>query len=406
MKKTELRRYAKLIVWGAGVKKGMPVQVTSTLDQPEFTTIVVEEAYKAGASSVVVRWNHAPTSRLDVKYQSEEELTKVPEWRIVRASNDADQMPARISLRSVNPDGMKNVDQGKSLMHKKAVNAALKPHSSRRQGKDHWCLAGVPNKAWAKKVFPGVRTSVAEEKLWQAILQAARCTEDPIAEWQAHNADLRARATYLNDLELDSVRFYASNGTDLTMKMIPEAMFLGGAKTAPSGVQFNANIPTEECFITPHKYKTEGVVYSTMPWCWNGQIAEGCWLRFHEGKVVEYGADSNVEMVEKMLNLDEGACYLGEFALVPWESPINQSGVLFYDTLYDENARCHLALGRGFNNCIKGFAERTKEEITNLGVNDSMLHHDFMIGTEDLNVDGITASGEIIPIFRNGTWAF
>ena len=406
MKKTDLRRYAKLIVWGAGVKKDMPVLVTSTLDQPEFTTMVVEEAYKAGASSVVVRWNHAPTTRLDVKYQSEEELTKVAEWRVVRAAYEADLLPVRISLRSVNPDGMQGVNQKKSLLRNKAVNTALKPHTSRRTGKDQACLAGVPNKAWARKVFPGVRTSVAEEKLWKAILQAARCTEDPIAEWQAHNADLRQRCDHLNSLDLESVRFYAANGTDLTMSVIPGSIFLGGAKTAPSGNEFNANIPTEECFITPHKNKTEGIVYSTLPWCWNGRIMEGCWLRFHEGKVVEYGADSNVEMMGMMLKLDEGASYLGEFALVPWESPINQAGVLFYDTLYDENARCHLALGSGFNRCIKGYTELSKMEIEDMGVNSSMLHHDFMIGTEDLNVDGITDSGEIIPIFRNGTWAF
>ena len=406
MKKTELRRYAKLIVWGAGVKKGLPVLILSTLDQPDFTTMVVEEAYKAGASSVVVRWNHTPTIRMDVKYQSEEELTKVPEWRVVRASNEADLLPVQINLRSVNPSGMQGVDQKKSFMRNKAVNTALKPHSERKKGKNQTCLAGVPNKAWARKVFPGVRTSVAEEKLWRAILHAARCTEDPIAEWEAHNADLHKRCEYLNSLELDSVRFYASNGTDLTMTLIPESRFLGGAKTAPSGNQFNANIPTEECFITPHKDKTEGIVYSTMPWCWNGRIMEGCWLRFHEGKVVEFGADSNVEMMEMMLNLDEGASYLGEFALVPWESPINQAGVLFYDTLYDENARCHLALGSGFDRCVIGYEELTKDQIKERGLNRSMLHHDFMIGTEDLNVDGITASGEIIPIFRNGTWAF
>jgi aminopeptidase len=273
-------------------------------------------------------------------------------------------------------------------------------------GKQQWCIAAVPGKAWAKKVFPGERTSVAVEKLWEAILSTSRVCEDSLKAWEEHNADLAARCAYLNDLHIEKLHYTADSGTDLTVGMISEAVFCGGGETTKSGVFFNPNIPTEECFISPMKGQAEGIVYSTKPLSYQGQLIENFWMRFENGKVVETGAEKGAELLHQMVTMDEGAAYLGECALVPQTSPINESGLLFYNTLFDENAVCHLALGRGFNDTIRDYHNKTNEECKELGINDSMIHVDFMIGCDSMNIDAVCADGKIVPIFRGGNWAF
>lgn len=408
MKKTQLRQYARLIVnVGARVQPGQPVLLQATLDQPEFTRLVAEECYQAGASRVEVRWDHQPITKLHVQYQSEEELCRVEPWRLLQADNDTDPLPCRIRLRSVDPNGMKGTDPKKADLRSRAVSSALKPYTQRRVGNEQWCIAAVPNRNWARKLFPGQRAYAAENALWRLILKATRCDgEDPQKAWQEHNLQLRRRKEYLNAQRLYSVHFYASNGTDLTMKLIPQAEFLGGEKVSAQGQPYNANLPTEECFTTPKRDSAEGIVYGSKPWCWNGVIIEDYYLRFHKGRVVEYGAKKNRQALKRLLEMDEGAAYLGEFALVPWESPINQTGVLFYDTLFDENACCHLALGRGFPNTVPDHSRYSHQQLQVMGINDSIIHQDFMIGTEDMNIDGITEDCRVIPLFRNGTWAF
>ena len=234
----------------------------------------------------------------------------------------------------------------------------------------------------------------------------SRVTDDPIAAWEEHNADLKARCDYLNGLGIDKLHYTAGNGTDLTVGMIPEGVFCGGGETSLEGIFFNPNIPTEECFISPKRGEAEGIVYASMPLSRDGQLIDKFWIRFHEGKAVEWDAELNPQLLTNIITSDEGAAYLGECALVPFDSPIRNSGILFYNTLYDENAACHLALGLGFADTIRGFAEKTLEECRALGVNDSMIHVDFMIGTEDMNIDAITRDGKTVPVFRNGNWAF
>ena len=268
------------------------------------------------------------------------------------------------------------------------------------------CIAAVPGVAWAKKLFPELPKGKAVEKLWEAILFTSRVTEDPVAAWEAHNKDLHDRCAYLNSLGIAELRYKGENGTDFTVGMIPEAEFKGGGDTSLRGVYFNPNIPTEECFISPMRGKAEGVVYATKPLSYQGQLIENFSLRFENGKAVEVHAQRNEELLKKMISMDEGAAYLGECALVPVNSPISESGLLFYETLFDENAACHLALGAGFADTIKGFENKTLEECRKLGINESMIHVDFMIGYEGLDIDAVTHDGKTVPIFRKGRWAF
>jgi aminopeptidase len=282
----------------------------------------------------------------------------------------------------------------------------IKPYIDEREGKQQWCIAAVPGAAWAKKVFPGMPKNQAIEKLWEAILSTSRVNEDPIKAWEEHNANLHNRCAYLNSLGIVSLHYTADNGTDLTVGMIPEAQFCGGEEVSKQGISFNPNIPTEECFISPMKGKAEGIVYSTKPLSYDGQLIENFFMRFENGKVVESGAEVGEELLKTMLSMDEGASYLGECALVPQASPICQSGLLFYNTLFDENAACHLAVGMGFPDTIKDHHNKTLEECRALGINDSMIHEDFMIGCDTMNIDATCADGKIVPIFRNGNWAF
>ena len=407
MKKTILREYAKLIVrCGVNVQKGQEVLVYADLDQPEFVKMVVEEAYKAKAKKVIVNWNYQPLQKIQVRGQSLTTMSTVEEWEKARQQHYVDVLPCRIHLVSEDPDGLKGVNLKKMAQARQKTYPILKPYVDQRRNKEQWCIAAVPGAAWAKKIFPELPKYRAIEKLWQAILSTSRVNEDPVAAWDAHNKDLKARCDYLNRLGIESLHYTADNGTDFTVGMIPEAQFVGGGETSMQGIFYNPNIPTEECFISPMKGNAEGIVYSTKPLSYDGQLIENFSIRFENGKAVEVHAEKNEELLKTMISMDEGAAYLGECALVPQSSPIAQCGHLFYNTLFDENAACHLALGFGFADCIKDYHSKTLKECQDLGVNDSMIHEDFMIGCDSMNIDAHTTDGKIVPIFRNGNWAF
>ena len=407
MKKTVLREYAKLIVaCGVNVQKGQEVIIYADLDQPEFVQMVVEEAYKAKAKKVTVEWSYQPLTKTHVRYQSLKTMSTVEDWELARQEHYCAVVPARIHLLSSDPDGLKGVNMGKVSKANQITYPILKPYRDRRDGQEQWCAAAVPGVAWAKKVFPGLPKGKAVEKLWEAILAAARVDEDPVKAWDDHNRDLEARCDHLNSLNIRSIHYTAANGTDLTVGLIPESCWRGGGDTTAKGVFFNPNIPTEECFISPMRGKAEGIVYSTLPLSYRGQLIDKFWLRFENGKAVEVGAEVGEEQLKEMVSMDEGAAYLGECALVPQNSPICQSGILFYNTLFDENAACHLALGRGYADTIQDYHNRTLEECRALGINESMIHVDFMIGCDTMNIDGICENGETVRIFENGNWAF
>ena len=407
MKKSVLREYAKLIVkCGVNVRKGQEVVIYADLDQPEFVKMVVEEAYKAKASKVSVEWSYQSLEKIHVRYQSVKTLGTVLDWQKEKQEHMCQVIPCRIHIISEDPDGLKGMNMEKVTKARQMSYPILKPYRDRRENKEQWCIAAVPGEAWARKVFPGMRTNTAVEKLWEAILSCSRVTEDPIKAWEAHNADLKKRCDYLNSLHIRSLHYTAENGTDLTVGMIPEAVWRGGGDTSLQGIYFNPNIPTEECFISPMRGKAEGVVYSTKPLSYRGQLIDGFWFRFAEGRVVDCGAKQGEDVLKTVVSMDEGAAYLGECALVPQKSPICESGILFYNTLFDENAACHLALGMGFADTIDNFQEKSLEECRELGVNDSMIHEDFMIGCDSMNIDGICEDGSSVAIFRNGNWAF
>ena len=407
MKKTVLREYAKLIVaCGVNVQKGQEVVIYADLDQPEFVQMVVEEAYKRKASKVSVEWSFQSLEKIHVRYQSVKTLGTVTEWQKAKQEHMCEVLPCRIHIISEDPDGLKGMNMDKVTKARQMSYPILKPYRDRRENREQWCIAAVPGKAWAKKVFPGERTSVAMEKLWQVILSCSRVNEDPVKAWEEHNRDLHDRCAHLNSLKIRSLHYTADNGTDLTVGMIPEGMWRGGGDTSLQGIFFNPNIPTEECFISPMRGQAEGIVYSTKPLSYRGQLIDNFWIRFENGKAVESGAELGAELLATMLSMDEGAAYLGECALVPQRSPINESGILFYNTLFDENAACHLAMGMGFADTIDNFQDKTLEECRELGINDSMIHEDFMIGTADLEILAHCRDGKTVQIFKDGTWAF
>ena len=407
MKKTVLREYARLIVrCGVNVQKGQEVIINAELDQPEFVRMVVDEAYKAKAKKVTVRWHDTGVTRLDIRHQSVKTLGGVEEWEKARLQHECDVIPALIHLVSEDPDGLKGVNMEKLSKSRQLRYPIVKPYSDQLENKEQWVIAAVPGEAWAKKVFPGMRTSTAVEKLWEAILFTSRVNEEPVKAWQEHNADLQSRCDYLNGLHIRSLHYRADNGTDFTVGMMKEGRFCGGGETSLQGIFFNPNIPTEECFISPKRGEAEGIVYSTKPLSYRGQLIENFSIRFEKGKAVEVHAEKGEELLKTMISMDEGASYLGECALVPQSSPIAESGILFYNTLFDENAACHLALGMGFADTVADYQNKTLEECRALGVNDSMIHEDFMIGCDSMDIDAVCEDGSTVAIFRKGNWAF
>lgn len=411
MKKTVLKKYAELIVRvGVNLKKKQEVIVQAELDCPEFVEMVVSECYKAGASKVTVEWSHQPISKIHAKNRTLSVMSRVEEWEKAKLQHRLDTLPAMIYLLSDDPDGMKGIDQEKYQKASQARYKVIKPFRDALDNKYQWCIAAVPGEKWAKKVFPELSKTKAKEKLWEAILTASRVSPDgsdnPIENWKKHNEDLQSRCAFLNSLGIDTLEYLSSNGTSLKVGLIEDALFMGGGETTLYGNFFNANIPSEEIFVTPKRGKAEGIVYSTKPLSYRGELIENFYIKFENGRVVETHAEKNGELLKIMTEMDDGAGYLGECALVPYSSPINKSGILFYNTLFDENAACHLALGEGFANCIKDFDKYTLEECREKGINESIIHEDFMIGCDDLSIVAHTRDGRDVQIFKNGEWAF
>ena len=408
MKKTILRKYAKLIARvGVKIRKGQDVVIQAELDQPEFVEMLTDECYKAGARKVTVEWSHQPLQKYHVRHRSLKTLSTLDDWEVAKLEHYADTLPCRIYLISEDPDGLCGINQEKNAKALQARYKVIKPIRDKMENKYQWCIAAVPGVKWAKKVFPGERASRAVELLWEAILKTSRVDEDPEEAWRKHNEDLARRCEYLNSLGIESLEYKSSNGTDFKVGMIPDALFCGGGEYAlGSGNYFNPNIPSEEVFTTPKRGEAEGIVYSPKPLSYRGELIEDFSIRFEGGRAVEVKAKRGEELLKQMISMDEGAAYLGECALVPYDSPIRNSGILFYNTLFDENAACHLALGMGFSNCLKDYEKYTLDECRAKGINDSQIHEDFMIGSEDLSITAHTRDGRDVPIFRDGNWAF
>ncbi len=402
-----MKKYAELIVkCGLNVQKGQEVIIRCELDQPEFVTMVVEECYKAGAERVKVDWAHMPITKLGYNYRSLKVLSEVTEVEKAEWQRKVDKKSCLLWLDSDDPDGLDGTDSEKISKANIARFPIIKPYRDALENKYQWCIAAVSGREWAKKIYPEIPVEEAVEKLWEDILYCSRVDENPVKAWAKHNEELSKRCKFLNDYKFEKLEYKSSNGTDFTVGLNPIGVFMGGGEyTLGSNIYFNPNIPSEEVFTTPMRGIADGKVVATKPLSYQGKLIENFWVRFENGKVVEVHAERNQDLLEKMVSMDEGAAYLGECALIAYDSPINNTNVLFYNTLFDENASCHLALGRGFNNCIENFEKYSVEECEKLGVNNSMIHVDFMMGSKDMSIVGVTKDGKRVQVFKDGNWA-
>lgn len=410
MQKEMIDKYVRLIVRaGVNVQVGQGVVIRISPELAALARMLVEESYEAGASWVRVDWNDQEVTKLDYRYQSTEQLGEVKKWVEERLKYSAEELPCQIYITSDDPDGLREIDPAKISEVRQLQYPILKPYNDAMDNKYQWVIAGAPSVAWAKKVFPDLGEEEAVEALWQAILDTSRVLpdEDPLETWAKHNANFRKHMDWLNGHKFSRIHYKAANGTDFHVGLLPNVRWEGGGEYAlGSGIYFQPNIPTEEVFTSPRKGDVEGRVVASKPLSYQGQLIDDFWIEFEGGRAVRWGAKQNEALLGKMLGMDEGASMLGELALVPYDSPINQKGYLFWNTLYDENASCHMAVGRGFTNLVENYGDYTREELLAMGINESMVHTDFMIGTADLAIDGETAEGERVAIFRNGTWAF
>jgi len=408
MLNTQLDKYAKLLVHsGCNLQKDQELFIVADLANVVLVRKLVKEAYEQGAKDVIVRYSDELTSRLHYEYKPIEAFEVFPEWQAILQNGIAKRGGAILFLTSEDPEAFNGIDQRKIAAFRKAAHEACKDwRDGMDLGKNVWCIAGAASPAWAKKVFPNLSEEDAVNKLWQAIFKTARVdVDDPIQAWEEHKASFAARKAWLNEQHFDALHYTNKLGTDLTIGLTPNSIWQGGGAETKNGTYFFPNIPTEEVYTSPDRSRAEGKVYSALPLIHDGTLIENFSFTFKDGKVTDYQAEKGYDTLKEIIEIDEGAKHLGEIALIPYTSPIRQTGILFLNTLFDENASCHLAIGMGFPDCYKGGLEMTKEDLKAAGINDSITHVDFMIGTEDLNITGIKPDGTEVPIFRNGVWA-
>lgn len=402
------RKYAELLLrQGVNVQPGQEVAVAAPVSVAPFVRMVVKAAYQAGAGHVTVMWKDDELSRLEYENVDLSWFEKVPEWRRTQLNGLAEQGACFLWLDGDDPDGLDGIDPVKIATGSRAVNTQCKVWRTGLDfGRNAWSIGGVPTAPWAQKVFPDKDPGDALLALWDAVLEVSRVTNDPQSEWETHNARLEKNKRRLNAARFSALHYKASNGTDLTVGLSPAHVWEGGAATTVGGVRFFPNIPTEEVFTTPDCNRTQGIVHSALPLVHAGKVVRDFWFRFENGRVVDFDAAEGRDVIASILETDEGAARLGECALISKNTPIRESGLLFYSTLYDENASCHLALGMGFPECFEGGFDLSPDELLTHGVNQSAQHVDFMIGTDDLDITGIKPDGEEIPVFTHGQWAW
>ena len=401
--------YANLLVRkGVALQEGQELVLQAPVERADFARRVVRAAYRAGAGHVTVIWRDDEVSRLTYESCDLPFFEHTPSWQVEQLNSLAEDGAAFLFLDGSDPALLKGIDPAKPAAAAKARNTECRAYRDGMDfGRNAWCIAGVPVESWAREVFPDVSPSEALYRLWVLILEVSRADgEDPESAWETHNASFEKSKRFLNGHRFDALRYESANGTDLTVGLPEGHVWDGGAGRTVAGVTFFPNIPTEEVFTSPDRLRAEGVVHAALPLVHAGQTVRDFWLRFEGGRVVDFGAEQGLEVLRHIVETDEGSCRLGECALVSKNTPIRQSDTLFYDTLYDENASCHLALGMGFPECVADGASLDKDELLARGVNQSSTHVDFMIGSDDLNIYGVTADGEEIPVFVNGQWAW
>ncbi len=403
----KLRQYARLIVrMGVNVQKGQPVVIAAPVECAEFARLLAEEAYEAGAREVIPRWIDDTMTRLKYLKADDAVFDEFPAWRREMYMDAARQKAAVISIAADDPENLKDADPGRIQRVGRVAGTTMKDYyDMMMQNQFPWCVVSVPTAIWAQKVFPGVSEAEAVEKLWDAIYTTARVTDDPVASWKTHVAALDARRDRLNAWNFQKLHYTNSLGTDLWVELPEKHEWISAGERAKTGQDFIANMPTEEIFTLPKRDGVNGVVYSAKPLALNGNVVDEFVLTFENGRIVDIKAKQGLEVLQSEISIDDGAHFLGEVALVPYDSPISQSGILFYNTLFDENASCHFAFGKAYPN-FSDADDRTQEELFARGMNDSLTHVDFMVGTRDLSITGVTHDEQEVPVFVNGNFVF
>ncbi|MBP2644946.1 MAG: peptidase aminopeptidase [Firmicutes bacterium] len=403
-----LEKYARLIVkTGVNLQAGQPLVIVSPIECSTFARLLAQTAYKEGAGDVTVHWKDELLAKIKFLHAPEAVFETYPEWEKQLYNGSVKAGAAFISIAASDPENLKEVNADRVAKAQKTASMALKEYREKLMSNQNtWCVVSIPTTAWAKKVFPGVQDEEAVAKLWEAILRTVRVYEgDPVAAWDKHKSSLKEKMEFLNAHKFVSLHYKNSLGTDITVELPERHIWLGGSEYTPDKVEFIANMPTEEVFTLPRKNGVNGIVVSSKPLNYNGNLIENFSLTFKEGKVVEYKAEKGYEVLKNLLAADEGAMYLGEVALVPFDSPISNTNILFYNTLFDENASCHFALGKAYPVCLEGSEAMDANSLLAAGVNESLVHEDFMVGTADLEIVGTMADGKKVLVFKNGNFA-
>ncbi len=405
---SKLNEYAKLIIEvGINLQKNQPLVISAPVEGAEFVRLLAKNAYEYGASDVYINWSDDTLTKLKYENAPMEVFENFPKWKQDAMIFYAEKGAGFISIHADDPELLKDIDPKKIAVANKAASLGMKEFRKYTMNDiNSWCVVSIPTKGWASKVFKDVDEEKAVEMLWDAIFKATRMNLDnPIEAWKEHVKSLEERSAFLNEKNFKTLHFSSSNGTDLVLELPEGHIWQGGGSKNIKGIPFVANMPTEEVYTLPHKDGVNGVVYSTKPLNYGGNLIDEFKLEFKNGKVVNFEAKVGQEILKDLLNIDEGAKYLGEVALVPYSSPISQSNIVFFNTLFDENASCHLAFGKAYPTSIKNGENMTDEELAKAGVNNSLTHEDFMIGSNDLSIVGETHTGEKVQIFKDGEWA-
>ncbi len=408
MDNNKLREYAKAVVKvGVNVQENQPAYISTHLDGIDFANMVAEEAYKAGASDVYIDYRDPRFALLRYKHAKDEAFTHMPKWISNIKYGAIDDGACFISIIGEDPEVLKTADPKKVATSVKTKNIAMEKFSTRLMSNERqWCVVFYPSKEIAQKIFPNVSTEEAIEKTMEKIFEVTRLSDNTAEDWKKHIQSLEDQSTFLNSHNFKELVFTSSNGTNLTVGLVKDHIWASGGDVAKNNAKFVANIPTEEVFTMPDRNNVHGVVKSSKPLIYNGNIIDDFSLTFKDGAVVEYSAKVGYETLKGLLETDEGSVRIGEVALVPYESPISLSNLTFYNTLFDENASCHLAFGRAYPFNMKNSSGLSKDELKEKGSNQSLIHEDFMIGTKDTNIVGIKENGEKVDVFKNGNWAF
>jgi len=408
MKLKKLNKYAKLAIEvGVNLQKGQLLMINSPVECKDFTRMLVEHAYKVGASEVILRWNDDIIGKYFFEYASMDKIKEIPNYLVETMKYVVENNGAVVSISSPSPGLLKDIDPAKLQARSKATHEKMSFYQKHMMANgSQWCVIAYPTETWANRVFAEDKNGF--EKLLDAILTACRVNDDndPVLEWQEHMDTLARHNKMLNDYNFESLHFKNSLGTDLVVQLVEGHIWSGGGEYSKGGIYFCPNIPTEETFTMPHKYGINGKVFSTKPLNYQGKLIEDFWLEFKDGKVIDFDAKREKETLKGLLELDEGSSRLGEVALISYDSPISNTKILFFNTLFDENASCHLALGNAYPMNIKDGLSMSEEELVQKGYNKSMEHVDFMFGSKDMEITGQTKDGKEIQVFKNGNFVF